>query len=207
MNVLIEPDSIDLVTVDELKLLLAVTPGDTTKDATLALINTEMSAAVARLVNRVFGYQKVTETFFEIEAGTKELFFSQWPVKFSDIEVLTLNGVDILLDTNWTLEEKTGTLYGDFAGVVDSIYSGGYHLPDEAPYDLKAAVTAVSREAYTSSQRPPSLTGVRMIAHKQARVQYHSPTQSGSTTATSGVSTQTWNSVKNVLEHYYRHWI
>lgn len=212
LNVITEPTSIDLLTLEELKHLTNVAVSDTTKDATLALVNTTMSAAVARVVNRVFGYSEVSETFFEIEAGTPYVFFSQWPVKLADIQTLTMNGEDILPSVklkpngaSWYLEEKTGTLYGGFYGVVDSVYSGGYHLPDEAPPDLKAVAGAVSRESYFNSQRGMLLTGVRMIAHKQARVMYHSPT--AGQTFTSTVSPQTWNAVRNTLDHYFRHWI
>jgi hypothetical protein len=217
MNFITEPDiatgAIDLLTLEEMKLLLNIAATDTSKDATLQLVNTQMSAAVAKLVGRVFGFSEVNEMFFEIEAGTPFLFFSQWPVKLADISFLTMNGVDILPEVGlrpngvgYYLEEKTGTLYGGFSGTVDSTYSGGYHLPDEAPPDLKAATAAVSRESYYNSQRGMLLTGVRMIAHKSARVMYHSPTQ-GSVTSTSAVSPQTWNAVRSTLDHYFRPWI
>jgi hypothetical protein len=210
LNEIEPPDSIDLMTLDEMKMMLVGLPPNGTSDPQVSLLITEMSASIARLVNRVFGFRKVHETFYEVGEGTKRLYFSQWPVKFADIETFTYNGVDILPDLDWVLEESTGTLYQPvegWSGTIDVVYSGGYHLPDEAPYDLKNAASVTVRESYYTYQRGMLASGVRMLAHKSSRIQFHQQSTTGTQTGSSGVSPQTWNAIKSTLDHYFRHWI
>lgn len=207
INVLEEADSQALMTLEEMKTLLVGISGPS-DDARLTMLIDINSATVARLVNRTFGFTKVTETFYNVP-GEDRLYFSQWPVKYDDIEVLTMNGVDMLTPPHaWTIEEKTGTLMnpGGWYGLVDTVYSGGYKLPDEAPDDLKNAVSVIARESYYTWQRGMLATGVRMLAHKGNRIQFHSPTgDKGS--SSSGASPATLNAVKSTLDHYMRHWI
>ena len=210
------PDSEDLVSIEEMKGMLNIPPTDTSKDQQLSFLISEVSVAMARAVNRTFGYAKWHETFYDIgtpPSPKPRLFFREWPVKFADIETMTLNGVDIKSDLTWELEEATGTLYvpgggGWAGGDLDVVYSAGYHLPDDAPKDLKFAADIATREAYWTYQRGMLASGVRMLAHKGARIQFQQAAPGGITSSSGlGVSPQTWQSVQGVLDHYFRHWL
>jgi hypothetical protein len=128
---------------------------------------------------------------------------------------MTLDGIDVLATNGWVLEEKTGTLYTPpsggrigWNGDLDVTYSGGYKLPDEAPDDLKRAASVAAREDYYTYIRGTVLSGVRMISHKSARVQYYPPGQIGSQTQAGGQQLgPTWNAVQTALRPYLRHWI
>jgi len=212
----------DLVTLANLKIMLRIPDTDTSKDEELNLIIDGVSAQIAKMANRVFGYDEVTETFYN-SVDEDRIYFSQWPVKLADIQVLELDGTDILpiIDVKpgspngaWRLEEKTGTLFAPPApwnGTLFAHYHGGYKIPDEAPPDLVRAASAAMREDYYTYVRGAVLSGVRMIAHKSARVQYYPPGQVGSVTGTGGVgpagSNQTWNAVWAVVQKYVRHWV
>lgn len=202
-----KPESIDLISLANMKQLLNLTASDPSKDSQIALIITEISAAMARAVNRVFGYHQVHETFYGVD-GEPRLYFSKvWPVKFDDIDELTENGVDILDSENFILEESTGTLYrpSGFSGTVDCFYSGGYKLPDEAPPDLSRAANAAISESYYTVQRGMLATGVRMLSHKGARIQFQPPPTGGQSGG--AISPATWNAMQSTLDHYFRHWI
>lgn len=215
LNNVTPPDSIDLVSMDEMKMMLNILPSDTSKDQQLSFLISAISAAMARAVNRTFGYAKWHETFYDISTPPNpkaRLFFRQWPVKFADIETMTLDGVDIKSDLTWELEEATGTLYvpggGWDGGDLDVIYSAGYHLPDESPKDLKFAADIATREAYWVYQRGMLASGVRMLVHKGARIQFQQAMPGGITTSSGlGVTPQTWKSVEGILDHYFRHWL
>jgi hypothetical protein len=204
----------DLITLSELKLQLRIADTDTSKDAELALIIDGISAQMATFANRVFGFANVDETFYQI-GDESRLYFSRWPVKSTDITKLTYNGADILpaLGTDWVLEQKTGTIYRPadmWNGTLDAVYSGGYKLPDEAPDDLQRAAFAAAREDYYIYVRGAVLSGVRMISHKHARVQYYPPGQVGATVSGAlgpAGSSATWNAVMAVLNHYIRFWV
>jgi len=212
----------DLVTLANLKIMLRIPDTDTSKDQELNLIIDGVSAQIAKMANRSFGYDEVTETFYN-SVDEDRLYFSQWPVKLADITVLQLDGVDILpaIDTkpgspngDWILEEKTGTLFRPNApwnGTLFAHYIGGWKLPEEAPPDLTRAAAAAMREDYYTYVRGAVLSGVRMIAHKHARVQYYPPGQIGSGTGQGGIgpagSSATWNAVWSIVQKYIRYWV
>src|SRR5262245_14108944 len=206
---IIDPSTEDgLISVADMKKILNIQPTDTSKDEGLGLLIDAVSIQMAVLVNRrTFGIEKVEETFYEIE-NSKRLYFSKWPVKFDDIQELTFQGTDILTSTDWVLEELTGTLYtppsGIWNGTVNAIYTGGYALPEGAPLDLQRACSILVGEGYYSQQRGGTLSNVRMIAHKQARVMYYPGTDASSGSGSSVGAPQTWNSVRSVLQHYFR---
>jgi hypothetical protein len=214
LNVINEWPTQDLLTLDETKVQLRIPASDMSKDVTLTLAINGVSAQMAVMANRVFGYAKVRETFYDVH-GMQRLYFSRWPVKLADIETMTLDGIDLLATNGWVLEEKTGTLYTPpsggrigWNGDLDVVYSGGYKLPDEAPDDLKRAAAAAAREDYYTYIRGTVLSGVRMISHKGARVQYYPPGQMGTTTQGTGKQLgPVWTAVANTLSAYTRHWI
>jgi hypothetical protein len=210
----------DLVTLENLKIMLRVPDTDTSKDEELNLIIDGVSAQIAKMVNRSLGYDEVTEVFYN-SVDEDRIYFSQWPVKLADIQVLQLDGVDILpaIDVKpsspngqWILEEKTGTLFSCNApwnGTLFAHYTGGYKLPDEAPADVVRAAGVAMRDDYYNYLRGATMSGVRMVAHKGARVQYYPPGQIASLTGTGGIpgANATWNAVWAVMQKYFRHWL
>lgn len=215
------PTSIDLVSLDDMKMKLLIADTDTTKDELVAELITNMSAVVARLCNRVFGFRDVHETFYQlndqnpVNPATRRLYLSQWPVAQGDIATLTStqDGSGVLVDLlpalgdTVILEEATGTLYqrpdiGPWYGTIDVVYSGGYDLPTDTPPDLAFAVEAAIREQYYVAIRNPSLFGVRQLAHKESRVGFYPPNMF----PTAGLP-QTWSTLQMVLSRYSRHWI
>jgi len=220
-NEVTPPSTNDLVSLADMKTKLMIASTDTSKDALLGELITNMSAVVARLCNRVFGYRAVHETFYQLndqnDAGpaTRRLYLSQWPVVLTDIQSISTtqdgSGVstDLLpmADQTWFLEEATGTLYqrpdqGPWYNTIDVVYSGGYELPDDAPPDLVYAVEATIREQYYVAIRNPNLFGVRQLSHKESRVAFYPPNMY----STAGLP-QTWSTLQMVLSRYARHWI
>jgi len=214
LNVVEAWPTADLLTLAELKIQLRIPPEDTSKDAELDLIIDGVSEQIANMANRVFGFDHVQETFYNC-VDEDRLYFSQWPVKLADINTLTLNGVDILpsVGADWVLEEKKGFMFrpnSPWNGTIFADYSGGYKLPDEAPDDLARAAAAAMREDYYIYTRGAVLSGVRMIAHKAARVQYYPPGQVGATMSGSlgpAGTNATWNAVWMIVYKYIRHWV
>jgi hypothetical protein len=203
----------DLITLADLKTQLRIPSTDTSKDAELDLIIDGVSAQMARMVNRSFGFDHVQETLYN-PVEEDRMYFSQWPVKLADITTLTrtTDNVDLLTThgTDWILEEYTGTMFGfnaPFNGTVFADYSGGYKLPDETPADLQRAAFVAAREDYYAYMRGTILSGVRMISHKHARVQYYPPGQFVVTPGAGGAMGPTWTAVWNVLQKYFRHWV
>lgn len=237
LNPLERAETVALLTLEEAKLALNVPGSDTSKDAVLTMFIEQTSDVLAVLANRVFVYERVQETFFDINNCEKRLFLSRWPVLFGDIERLTADGVDQLpliwpppaptqpitppalppvpalpTDANWILEQDTGTLYktptGIWSGNVDAIYSGGYKNPEEVRPALKQVAIAVLRDAYYAMLRGALLSGVRMIAHKSARVMYF-PTGAQAVTGVGGIgaSPAVQRAVSDVLAHLSRFWL
>ena len=224
LNVITPADTQDLVSLDEMKMKFFIAPTDTSKDALLQELISNISETIALMCNRVFGYEGVQETFYQLEDGcfTQRLYLSRWPVTLADITGFTQDGVDI---SAWlspipgaitsagappqrcVLEQDTGTIYlpsflGNWNGVIDVAYSGGYPLPDGAPSSLKFAVEAVIRESYMSWIRDPALFGVRQISHKESRLGYYGPNMFPTTGLPS-----TWTNVQSVLNKFIRHWV
>lgn len=201
----------DLVSLDEMKMKLAIPPTNTSTDALLQELITNISETIATMCNRVFAYEAVDETYYQLEDDcyTQRLYLSRWPVVKDDITAFTQNGIDV---SSWlsgpgVLEEKTGTIYipssaGPWWGVIDVQYSGGYKLPDGAPGTLKFAAEALLREGYMSWIRNPALFGIRQISHKSSRIGYYGPNMF----PTTGLPA-TWTTVQNLLHKYIRHWV
>ena len=212
INSIQEWNTQDLIALAELKIQLRIPDTDTSKDEELNLIIDGVSAQMAKMANRVFGYAEVNEVFFN-NVEEDRLYFSRWPVVFDDIELMELDGVDILSGhgNDWVLESKTGMLFRPFdpwTGTLNVNYKGGYKLPDEAPDDLARAATVAAREDYYAFVRGATLTGVRMISHKSARVMYYPPGQVAATQGGGGPNLgPTWNAVQSILNKYIRHWL
>jgi hypothetical protein len=210
LNVITPAASYDLTTLDAMKAGLQIPPANTTNDALLQSLITDISETIAKMCNRVFGYEQVDETFYQLEDdSSRRLYLSRWPVVKADITTLTQDGADLLVNEGitWMLEEATGTLYsfptsGPWYGVIDAVYSGGYDLPEDAPGPLSFAVQGVIRESYMAWIRNPQLYGVRQIGHKESRVAYYQPNL-----LTTMGSPDTWKSVQSILNKYIRFWV
>jgi hypothetical protein len=156
------------------------------------------------MANRVFARQKVQETWRD--QGTRRCYLTHWPVKEADIESVNTAG-DANLD--WELEEGSGKLsiFSNHNEPVVVTYTGGFDLPQEAPYALKHCCSLLVG-ASKSEQASAALTGVRMISHKESRVMFHNPSSGGSSSGGgSSVSSQAKETVANLLGHYTRLWV
>jgi hypothetical protein len=210
LNVAVKASSYDLTTLAEMKSMLMIASADTSHDALLTQLITDISETIATMCNRVFGYEEVNELFSQLSDGTSQrLYLSRWPVVFGDIKTFTSDGADQLVDykVTWILEEDSGTLYmdpqyGQWDGVILVDYSGGYKLPTDAPGSLKFAAQAIIRESYMGWIRNPALYGMRQISHKESRIAYYQPNL-----LTSMGSPESWKNVQSILDKYIRQWV
>ena len=221
LNVITPSATYDLVTLDEMKMKLGIPTSNTQWDALIAELITNLSDTIARLCIRVFAYEAVHETFYQLEDDcSRRLYLSRWPVVQGDITGFTQDASDI---TSWfasgqcILESATGTLYlparyvdavmgptggAPWYGQIDVYYSGGYALPDGAPGAVKFAVEGLLREGYATWIRNPSLYGLRQVSHKESRVGYYGPNMF----PVLG-QPETWNAVKFLLQRFIRQWV
>jgi hypothetical protein len=225
LNVITPSATYDLVTLAEMKMKLMIDPSNTQWDALLEELITNISDIIAKICIRVFAYESVHETFYQLEdeygsaPATRRLYLSRWPVVQNDITVITQDGVDI---SGWfttgacILESATGTLYlpprynspsgpaGNpaWCGQIDVFYSGGYQLPDGAPGAVKFAVEGLLRESYASWIRNPAMYGLRQVSHKESRVSYYGPNMF----PVLG-QPETWKAVQQLLQRFIRQWV
>ena len=82
VNVIEPATNFDFLTLDEAKILLGITPSDTSQDAQLAMLISIYSANVAEMCNRTFAREKVMETWRELYNG--RVFLTHYPVKLED---------------------------------------------------------------------------------------------------------------------------
>jgi len=200
---ILEPASdFRLMSVTEAKIALGIPDGDTASDEQLKWLIETQSSMISTLTNRVFAREKVQETWRDY--GDRRIFLTHWPVKEEDIESVTTGGYD---NINWELEEGSGKL-SIFSAMISPVvvtYTGGFYLPDDAPYALKQACGLLVGKSKTD-QVTAQLTGVRMISHKESRVMFHSNTASGGGDS-GGVSAQTQAAVQAILGRFVRHWV
>jgi len=208
VKVLDPATSHDLISLEEAKIYLGISAADTSSDEQLKLLISYNSATIAELCNRTFGYERVRETWRCMARiccpdGSSRIFLTHWPVLEADIESVTIGGYD-LLPEEWELEEASGklTIWSAVDADIVVIYSGGYDLPDEAPDALKQATGLLVRSG-RSEAAAESVSGVRMIAHKESRIMFHPPSKS-SGSSSSGVSSTAANQVKGLLTSYIR---
>jgi hypothetical protein len=177
VNVITPADSYDLVSLDELKLIIQVPPTDTSQDAALAEYITQYSDIISTLCDRVFGYEEVSEVWTctdqDDDCSMKRLFMSRYPIDTSaSIDVEAPAG-SLLDPTAYSVEKKSGKieLLEPSDEPVTVTYHGGYQLPDNAPPALKQATILMVREGQALMNRL-AVTGIRSISHKDSRVMY-----------------------------------
>jgi hypothetical protein len=194
------PTPYDLLTLAEAKTFLGIT--DTSRDAQLQLWLSMSSAMVAEMCNRVFAKEKVKETWFCLASSS--LYLTRWPVKATDIVSVTDNGVT-LSSADYLLEETKGHLYraSGWATPVEIVYTGGYMCPSEVPDDLKYAASLLVQEQRAMALIA-SVSGVRMLSHKHARVMFYDPNR---VQQRGGVGTAAQQQAKSLLANYTRFWV
>jgi len=202
VTILTPATSFDLMTLDELKIALGSTTGTQATDDQWNWLIDVNSATIAELCNRTFAKEKVEESWRDLV--NRRVFLTHFPVKAADVESVTTNG-NLRLD--YELEEASGKLsiFTDQAEPIVVTYTGGFLLPDEAPLPLKQACVLLSA-TWKAQLAMVQVTGVRMIAHKEARVMFHTPT-TGSTGGSSGPWAGIPPSVESILVQYTRFWV
>jgi gp6-like head-tail connector protein len=174
IKILTPAASYNLLTLDELKVMLGIDPTDTSQDAQLTQYIKSYSALIARSCNRVFARETVRETWRCNEQA--RIFLSHWPVAETDItSIESPRGTPIAIG-DYEVEERSGKIefFTSYADPVVVEYTGGYLLPDETPEDLKEALTLFVRNAQAMAHRMTT-AGIRSISHKEARVMFFDP--------------------------------
>jgi hypothetical protein len=185
VDIIVHPESvpvqppdvvIDLLTLDELKVAMGISPNDTTQDAQLTLWITRFSGVVATSCNRVFAKGPVIEEWRCLQSN--RVFPTRFPIRDGDITSITVGPQNTLLDPSidWELEEESGKieLRGNCSQPITISYTGGYNLPEEAPPALKQATELLIWEWRAIAQRL-MLGGVAGIRHKESDVRYFDP--------------------------------
>ena len=220
----------DLMTLDEAKTLLGISPSDTSGDTQLAFFISVNSATVARLCNRVFAYEEVCETWRELGAtsywnpgfyypyypgyfcpcsnsnrGHRIISLSHWPIVPEDIQSVESPPGTVIDPSCYELEGDSGklsSLTGPWFEPVVVTYSGGYQLPDDAPLPLKQACSLLNVQSKLLASLS-GIAGIRMLAHKEVRTMFHDPLKIIEA-AMGGVGSPTHMAVMNLLSHYIR---
>ena len=164
VKVLTPADSYALLTLDELKSIINVPLSDTSEDAQLQMWIDQYSDVVATMCNRVFAYETVAETWRSESPpfDRSTLFLTRYPVADVDLTTVESPRGSTLDPASYEVENTSGKLRieGAWTEPVTVTYSGGYHLPDEAPPALKAATGLLIQAArlqarLNSTQRRP----------------------------------------------------
>jgi Phage gp6-like head-tail connector protein len=213
VNVITPAASQDLIALAELKTFLNIT--DASQDAQLQMLISTTSESIALECNRVFGFEKVEETWRCVAPvccpdGTCKIWLSHFPIDPADI-VSVESPLGTLIDpADYVLEELTGKLIllNGCSSEIVVTYSGGYNLPAEAPNPLKQ-LTALGVRG-TQSQillATTSGAGVRMLAHKDSRVMYFAPKDMVQRLGSTGGATTGERQARDVLSKYTRYFI
>jgi hypothetical protein len=210
VKVLTPADSYALVTLDELKGLLNISLTDTSEDALLQTWIDQYSDVVATMCNRVFGYETVEETW-RSEAppfDRSRLFLTRYPVADGDITAVESPRGSVLDPVGYEVENESGKMRTDGAWTepVTVTYSGGYHLPDEAPQALKAAVGLLIQAARLQ-MRMGMTSGMRQIAHRESRVTFFDPVQMLGKAGLAGPLQAATETVNALLYKYMRFYV
>ena len=203
VNIITPATEFDLMTLDELKVALGAPTGTPASDAQWQWLITANSLTIAEFCNRVFAKEVVEESWRDLV--NRRLYLTHYPVVAEDIQSVTTAG-NVRLD--YELEELTGKLsiFSDVAEPVVVTYTGGFDLPDDAPWPLKQALTLLSAN-WKAQLAMVQVTGVRMIAHKEARVMFQTPTSGERGGNTTGPGAGLPSAVESLLQQYTRFWV
>jgi hypothetical protein len=175
ITVTVPATSQDLLSLDECKTFLNIPAADTSRDQQLALQISVASAIVADMANRKpelgFGETTVIETWREI--GNGRLFLMHWPV--TTVLDVTAGGT-VMATPGYRIDKNSGkvSVDGNWSAPAIIHYTGGYKLPEDAPFPLKqACVTMVQEQRIRNQQSQTS--GIRLLSHKESRVAFYDP--------------------------------
>ena len=205
----------DLLTLQELKMMLGMSPTDTSQDPALSFLISVFSEECARRCNHygkagmppTFAKIEVQETWREVMNG--RVFCLQWPVNAVDIVSVTDGGM-VLTTDQFELEEHSGkisnintgaTMSSPWVTPVVAHYSGGYVLPQEAPLPLKHAVVMLVRQERILMMQA-QYAGIRSLSHKEARVMFFDP--NAVLLRALGTKSPVVQAVDNLLDKYRR---
>jgi hypothetical protein len=208
VKVLTPANSYALLTLDELKAMLNVPSTNTGEDTQLQLWIDQYSDVVATMCNRVFAYETVEETWRGdlLPFDAPRLFLTRYPVADADLTAVESPRGSTLDPASYEIENSSGKLRieGRWTEPVMVTYSGGYHLPDEAPQALKAATGLLIQAARLQAQINAS-KGVRLISHQDTRIQYFDPVQMfGGKSGSTGPLQAATDTVNALLNAYMR---
>jgi hypothetical protein len=210
IKVLTPATSFSLMTLEEAKIMLGISPADTSSDAQIQELIDQNSAVISALCNRVFAREEVRETWRCLGdhycAATVRVFLTHFPVLEADIQKVEGPNGTVLDPATYELEEGSGKLqvFNGYSEPLVVTYTGGYDLPDEAPDALKRAISLMVSSSRTEAAQA-AVTGVRMIAHKDSRIMYHNPAQAAK--ASSGGGSSATQAVNSLLKSFTRYWI
>jgi hypothetical protein len=205
-KVLTPAPTYDLLTLDELKVSMAIPPTDTTQDAQLSQLITRFSDVIATTCNRVFAYEEVKETWRctmqDSAAGMLRLFPSHYPILEADLESITLSDGTVVDPSTYVVEEKSGKieLLQSATQPLTVTYKGGYVVPGACPPALKEACELMIREEQALVNRLLN-SGIRSVSHKDSRVMYFDPLALLTRSQGFGFATTAANAL---LMHYVR---
>jgi hypothetical protein len=210
VKVITPADSYDLLTLDELKTLIGLPTSDTSEDAQLEMWITHYSDVIATMCNRVFGKEKVEETWRgdTMPFDCPRLFLTHYPVDDTDIEAVESPRGSLLAPTAYEIENRSGKMRidGVWSEPVTVTYTGGYALPDEAPPALKQATGLLiqsAREAKTQA----AVAGIKSISHRESRVQFMAEGSSSSGGQSGAALGAVGDAVKALLYKYTRFYV
>jgi len=211
VKVLTPANSYALLTLAELKAMFNLSPTDTSEDALLQIWIDQYSDVVATMCNRVFAYETVEETWrAELPPFDRaRLFLTRYPVADVDITAVESPRGSMIDPTAYEVENETGKLRIDGDAWTEPVmvtYSGGYHLPDEAPPALKAA-TGLLIQAARLQMRMGMTSGMRQIAHRESRVTFFDPVQMLGKAGVAGPLEAATETVNALLYKYMRFYV
>jgi hypothetical protein len=200
----IEPaQTVDLMTLDELKTKLSISPANTAEDATLQLLITAYSDVIAVLCNRTFAKETLSETWRDLDSN--RIFLSHYPIATeTDVESVECPRGTDLDPSVLEIELASGKieLMASQSEPIVITYTGGYNLPDEAPPALKEALAIMIRNERMLAQQA-AVGGVRSLSHKESRVVYFDPNAHRATTTSAAMMPMN-APVNALLMHYVR---
>lgn len=174
-------DEQDLLTLEEVKLMLNISLTDTSRDTQLALQISTASAIIADMCNRKpelgFGLTRVIEEWREVMNGRVQVM--HWPISQDDPIAITAMGNPYFEAEHFRVDFNSGKISitgsgGSWPEPVIVEYTGGYNLPEDAPLPLKKACALIVQEDRIKNQQA-AVAGMRQIRHKEAQVAFYDP--------------------------------
>ncbi len=204
LTVLTPAVTIDLTTLERAKAELGIT--NNASDSLVTAWIHEVSSQISSACGRVFGLERLSETFdpsgphhwqHHFQGRSEVLRLARWPI--TAVDSVTINGV-ILDPSEYMVDYTNGLIFRvteRWFGQIVVIYSAGYELITDLPYDIERAALLMLnyRQASSgSSGRDPFLRSKSI--QDVGQWQYFDRSQ------TSGVAGGLPTEVANMLQPY-----